>query len=342
MSQGVIHVIIETHHSKLARTPPLSRAITLNDNAVQKQSIFKYDLTDIPHLRIIPKEGPFGRQSLNLVPKECLPRGGFLISFIQESLGNMNALLDKANKYIQVENTWKLIKDDKKGMAMSDAPRRHELLSFIDVYSGYNQIMHSSLSMDSTVIRAEFHVKDLKKTFDKIKLNPLKCTFGVVRGNFLASMVSQCGIEANPEKIKIKIFGFYTLMALQHLAAAAQGSSSSVRRNLSSSMIFALVFQASINEAEYEALLEGIRLANALKVDSLSVYNDSQLVVNHVLGEYEARDETKVQYLHLVKALAARFKNLTICHVPRDQNAQADSLSRLASMDVFEFPHNLH
>ncbi|KAK3042966.1 hypothetical protein RJ639_000943 [Escallonia herrerae] len=50
-------------------------------------------------------------------------------------------------------------------------------------------------------------------------------------------------------------------------------------------------FQASNNEAEYEALLTGIRLANALRVNSLSVYNDSQLVVNHVLGNYEARDE---------------------------------------------------
>ncbi|KAK3043836.1 hypothetical protein RJ639_000535 [Escallonia herrerae] len=56
---------------------------------------------------------------------------------------------------------------------------------------------------------------------------------------------------------------------------------------------FASVFQASINEAEYEALLAGIRLASTLKVHSLSVYNDSQLVVNHVLGEYKARDERK-------------------------------------------------
>ncbi|KAK3009069.1 hypothetical protein RJ639_015084 [Escallonia herrerae] len=54
-------------------------------------------------------------------------------------------------------------------------------------------------------------------------------------------------------------------------------------------------FQASNNEAEYEALLAGIRLAHALKVDSLSVHSDSQLVVNHVLGNYEARDERMAQ-----------------------------------------------
>ncbi|KAK3012431.1 hypothetical protein RJ639_008333 [Escallonia herrerae] len=92
-------------------------------------------------------------------------------------------------------------------------------------------------------------------------------------------------------------------------------------------------FQASNNEAEYEALLAGIRLAHALKVDSLSVHSDSQLVVNHVLGDYEARDERMAQYLNLVKTSAVKFQNFTIRQIPRDQNTQADTLSRLASAE---------
>ncbi|KAL0293069.1 UNVERIFIED_CONTAM: hypothetical protein Sradi_6958500 [Sesamum radiatum] len=35
-----------------------------------------------------------------------------------------------------------------------------------------------------------------------MKLNPSKCTFGVRGGKFLGFMVSQRGIEANPEKIE--------------------------------------------------------------------------------------------------------------------------------------------
>lgn len=35
-----------------------------------------------------------------------------------------------------------------------------------------------------------------------MKLNPTKCTFGASSGEFLRFMVSQRGIEANPEKIK--------------------------------------------------------------------------------------------------------------------------------------------
>ncbi|KAK3038736.1 hypothetical protein RJ639_028343 [Escallonia herrerae] len=56
-------------------------------------------------------------------------------------------------------------------------------------------------------------------------------------------------------------------------------------------------FQASNNEAEYEAIITGIKVAHALKVNSLSVHSDSQLVVNHVLGDYGTRDERMAQYL---------------------------------------------
>ena len=48
---------------------------------------------------------------------------------------------------------------------------------------------------------------DLKETFDNLrtyqmKLNPLKCVFGVPSGKLLGFIVSHRGIEVNPEKIK--------------------------------------------------------------------------------------------------------------------------------------------
>uniref|UniRef100_A0A2N9I6A6 Integrase catalytic domain-containing protein n=1 Tax=Fagus sylvatica TaxID=28930 RepID=A0A2N9I6A6_FAGSY len=51
------------------------------------------------------------------------------------------------------------------------------------------------------------HLEDLKETFEtlrryRMKLNPNKCVFGVSSGKFLGFMVSQRGIEANPDKIK--------------------------------------------------------------------------------------------------------------------------------------------
>ena len=51
------------------------------------------------------------------------------------------------------------------------------------------------------------HLDDFKETFDtlrqyQMKLNPTKCAFGVASGKFLEFMVSQSGIEANPEKVR--------------------------------------------------------------------------------------------------------------------------------------------
>ena len=55
--------------------------------------------------------------------------------------------------------------------------------------------------------REEDHLEDLKETFDtlrsyNLKLNLGKCAFGVTVGKFLGFMVSQRGIEANPDKIR--------------------------------------------------------------------------------------------------------------------------------------------
>jgi len=51
------------------------------------------------------------------------------------------------------------------------------------------------------------HAQDLSAVFStlrqyNLRLNPDKCVFGVNRGKFLGFMLTQCGIEANPEKFK--------------------------------------------------------------------------------------------------------------------------------------------
>ena len=58
--------------------------------------------------------------------------------------------------------------------------------------------------------QASDHVQDLEETFHtlrrhRMKLNPTKCTFGVTSEKFLGFLISQCEIEANPEKIKVII-----------------------------------------------------------------------------------------------------------------------------------------
>ena len=139
-----------------------------------------------------------------------------------------------------------------------DSTARHELLSFMDAFSGYNQIKMKEEDQEKTSfvtsqglfcykvmpfelknaratyqrlmnkmfahqlgrnvqvyvddmlvksVRENDHLSDLQETFDTLwlynmKLNPNKCMFGVTTGKFLGFMVSQRGIEVNPEKVR--------------------------------------------------------------------------------------------------------------------------------------------
>uniref|UniRef100_A0A2N9GMX4 Uncharacterized protein n=1 Tax=Fagus sylvatica TaxID=28930 RepID=A0A2N9GMX4_FAGSY len=139
-----------------------------------------------------------------------------------------------------------------------DSTAGHKLLTFMDAFSGYNQIVmdesdqektsfitsrglfcykvmpfglknagatyqrlmnrmfHDQIGrnvevyVDDMLVKSkeeDGHLDDLRETFEtlrkyQMKLNPSKCAFGVYSGKFLGFMVSQRGIEANPDKIK--------------------------------------------------------------------------------------------------------------------------------------------
>ena len=156
-----------------------------------------------------------------------------------------------------------------------DSTARHELLSFIDAFSGYNQIKMNEEDQEKTSfvtsqglfcynvmpfglknagttyqrlmnkmfthqigrniqvyvddmlvksLRENDHLNNLQETFNTLrsynmKLNPSKCIFGVITGKFLGFMVSQRGIEVNPEKVQaiLELEPPRTLKAVQSL-----------------------------------------------------------------------------------------------------------------------------
>lgn len=78
-------------------------------------------------------------------------------------------------------------------------------------------------------------------------------------------MVRNCG----------EVRGFLILVSLE-------------RFNIRQAITF--IFKATNNQAEYEALISGLRLAKSLGVKMLPVHSDSQIVVKHTEGEYIAKD----------------------------------------------------
>lgn len=74
-----------------------------------------------------------------------------------------------------------------------------------------------------------------------------------------------------------------------------------------------LGFSASNNEAEYEAVLNGLRAARELKLYKIFVFSDSQLMVNQNNGDFQARDERMARYLALIQEeLALTERNYTM------------------------------
>ncbi|XP_024004829.1 uncharacterized protein LOC112081985 [Eutrema salsugineum] len=94
---------------------------------------------------------------------------------------------------------------------------------------------------------------------------------------------------------------------------------------------FRLGFPASNNEAEYEALIAGLRLAKSIGAEHVHAYCDSQLVANQFHGEYEAKNNRMDAYLKVLKDIASEFSTFELTKIPRDENASADALAALAT-----------
>ncbi|XP_074377472.1 uncharacterized protein LOC141718993 [Apium graveolens] len=88
-------------------------------------------------------------------------------------------------------------------------------------------------------------------------------------------------------------------------------------------------FKATNNQAEYEALISGLRLAKSLRVRRIVIHNDSQIVVRQMSSEYIAKDEKLARYQTLVRGLLKSIPNTTILQINKEENRQADELSKL-------------
>ena len=99
-----------------------------------------------------------------------------------------------------------------------------------------------------------------------------------------------------------------------------------------------LDFPATNNEAEYEALLEGMAMVRRMGGKSIKLFSDSRLVVGQVIGEFEAKDERMRGYLNQVKIMQTKFESFSLLHIPRSGNAHADSLAMLATSSAQNLP----
>jgi hypothetical protein len=85
------------------------------------------------------------------------------------------------------------------------------------------------------------------------------------------------------------------------------------------------------NTAEYEALINGLRIAVELRIKRLEIRGNSELVVDQVMKDKNFVDLKMVAYCQAVRDLEDKFHGLELHHVLRDCNKVADVLTKTAS-----------
>jgi ribonuclease HI len=85
------------------------------------------------------------------------------------------------------------------------------------------------------------------------------------------------------------------------------------------------------NEAEYEALLHGMRMAKAYGATRLMIYRDSNLVVQQTMKQCDAISNTMAAYRDMYNLLEGNFNGCKLCHFGRASNEEADTLANIES-----------
>jgi ribonuclease HI len=95
--------------------------------------------------------------------------------------------------------------------------------------------------------------------------------------------------------------------------------------------VLRLHFPASNNMAEYEALVNGLRIAVELGVRRLDARGNSHLVIDQVMKNSHYRDQKMEAYCDEVRRLEDKLYGLELNHVARWYNETADELAKIAS-----------
>jgi len=92
----------------------------------------------------------------------------------------------------------------------------------------------------------------------------------------------------------------------------------------------AFIGNTTNNVAEYTALIEGLKTALREGVKEIEIYMDSELVVKQLKGLYKVKQPHLVLLYQKTKKLLGSFDRYQIAHVRREENKEADILSKEA------------
>jgi hypothetical protein len=87
----------------------------------------------------------------------------------------------------------------------------------------------------------------------------------------------------------------------------------------------------SNNEAEYEAVLHGMRMAKACGATRIKIHGDSNLIAQQVMKECDATCANMIAYRAMYDKLEGNFEGCEVTHIGRESNEKADNLANFGS-----------
>ena len=87
---------------------------------------------------------------------------------------------------------------------------------------------------------------------------------------------------------------------------------------------------ATNNEAEYQALIDGLNYCIENSINEVDVFLDSKLVIEQVKKNYKVKAHNLKEFNSQVENMIKEFKYIEFNHVYREDNKRADQLANLA------------
>ncbi|XP_056695441.1 uncharacterized protein [Spinacia oleracea] len=247
---------------------------------------------------------------------------------------------------------------------MVDATAGHEMFTFTDAFSRYNQILMHPDDQEKTVFIMErgtycykvmpFGLRNVGATYQRL----VKNIFEKLLGDTMEVYIEDMLVKSETASDHISHLQQAFEPNIQHEVAQEvnmisddncpptwtllTSGSSNIRgtglrlmlKSQQGDMIVQSIccaFKATNNEEEYEALILGLTLAHDMHIRRLEVRCDSLLIISQINGSYAAKESKMQAYLEIAKSLVRKFDSCNLQQIPRDQNSQADTLANLCS-----------
>lgn len=97
---------------------------------------------------------------------------------------------------------------------------------------------------------------------------------------------------------------------------------------------------ATNNEAEYQALIEGLKVAKEFSPQHLDCFLDSSLVVNQLNGKFKIKEARLRELIFEVKKLEPGFESIRYQYIPREKNKEADAIVNEILDEQASYPQN--